>query len=186
MYFFNNEHEENYKRLLLKFPKAESDREYQVAVYCVAFPNIYGVINGETGRYPFIWMRRGKEVEYTEVDDNGEEYSVWDIKYQDGDCDGKGNPKLSDLYLQLNDIDRLLVQIGEGLYNGNSTPILYDIAVVFSHQNRYWKLFDQMIQIRRGDIEKAIEKEIEFEKQFEIMRKSRKKINGFTQEVQNS
>ncbi|MEW9122699.1 MAG: hypothetical protein AB2421_08295 [Thermotaleaceae bacterium] len=169
MYFYNKDHKENYQRLICKFPKAKTDKEYQTAVYCVSFPKIYEVIKGETGRYPFVWMRRGKEVEYTEVDDLGMEYTVWDIEYQEGDCDGDGNPKLSDLYLELNDIDQLLVQIGQCLYNGNSAPSLYDIAVVFSHQKRYWKLFDQMIQIRRGEIEKAIEKEILFEKQLELM-----------------
>ncbi|MEH7250296.1 DUF2538 family protein [Neobacillus niacini] len=171
MYFFNNDHKENYERLLIKFPKAKSNKEYQVAVYCVAFPNIYNVIKGETGRYPFVWMHRWKEVKYTKVDEDGIECTVLDIEYHEGDCDEEGNPKLSDYYLELNDIDQLVVRIGQSLYNGNSTPSLYDIAVGFSYQKRYWKLFDQMIQIRRGEIEEAIEKEIKFEKQLEIMQK---------------
>lgn len=46
MYFVNEEHERNYKALLLQHPIGQSDPEYQSGFYIVAHPVIFTYCNG--------------------------------------------------------------------------------------------------------------------------------------------
>lgn len=56
MYFVNNEHEQNYKKMLLLFPEARKpDREYQVACYVISYPGLYDIHKGNPGDHPFTW-----------------------------------------------------------------------------------------------------------------------------------
>lgn len=60
IYFVDDEHKRNYKELLIRFPQAKEDTEYQSAVYILAVPMILGKVKKKlnTFKYPVDWIWR--------------------------------------------------------------------------------------------------------------------------------
>ncbi|WP_096201860.1 DUF2538 family protein [Bacillus sp. FJAT-45350] len=56
MYFTNQSHQNTFNNLLLQFPIAINDGQYQVACYVSSLPEIYNKISGVVGTStPFDW-----------------------------------------------------------------------------------------------------------------------------------
>lgn len=63
MFFVSNEHEQNYKKMVLLFPEARKtppNTEYQVACYVISYPGLFDIHQGKPGDHPFTWYLGNK------------------------------------------------------------------------------------------------------------------------------
>lgn len=57
MYFYDDQHEGNFEKMLDRFPKGKKDPEYRTACYIIAHPEIYPKATRQNWEYPFDdWM----------------------------------------------------------------------------------------------------------------------------------
>lgn len=143
MYFVNDEHNLNFKRLVKKF-NASKDPEYQTACYVVALPEIYSTMHGETGRYPFTWITKGKERYTKKVDQDGE-YTLYDFEPE---LDEDGNEQYSEAFLTLSPSYRQMIGFAMNLYNSHYEFNLMEGLNTW--EDTLMKVFYQALEIRKG------------------------------------
>lgn len=151
MYFVNDEHNLNFKRMVKKF-KADNDPEYKTACYVVSLPEIYNHIpNGETGRYPFTWIVKGRESYTTKVDEDGE-YTLYDFEEE---LDEDGNTQYSEAFHALSGSYRNIVRFAMNLYNANCDEFNL-MEGLNSWGETLVKVFYQALQIRTGQFASGV------------------------------
>lgn len=53
MYFYNETHEQNFENMLERFPEGKANREYRVACYIIAHPEIFPKATKQEWEFPF-------------------------------------------------------------------------------------------------------------------------------------
>lgn len=61
MYFYDEQHEENFKKMLQRYPAGEKDREYRVACYIIAHPEIFPKATKQNWEFPFEKWRETED-----------------------------------------------------------------------------------------------------------------------------
>ncbi len=140
-------HEENYEKMLKDFPQAKEYSDYHCAIYIVSLPEVYNKIDGNAGKYPFVWVNAVEEVFTLRHDEeNGNKYLSYDLKVL---REKGGSPDYSDAYYSLSSSYQSIVKLGEELFGGMHQGFeLMDAIAEFD--DSLYKVFMQVLKIRRG------------------------------------
>lgn len=126
MYFFNDDHKKNYRKLQLRFPQVRNDVEYQSACYLCSVPGIFNRFNiNELEHGPFDWLY--DDISLREQTTEESERLYW-LRSSRGDY-----------YLAL---------LGLQFWNGNRNDFQLNNAL-YNWNIEYLKVFEQACKIYR-------------------------------------